>query len=74
MYHLTNIAYIVLLLSVPVLTFMIWTIIGRPRIAKPKQWTIHPDADKLLECEEIERKSPRGLQQDVAVINTVGRS
>lgn len=56
MYHLTNIAYIVLLLSVPVLTFMIWTIIGRPRIAKPKTWTIHPDADKLLELDEFESK------------------
>lgn len=56
MYHLEHIAYIVLLVLVPVASFMIWTIIGRPQIIKRKQWTIHPDADKLLEFDEHETK------------------
>lgn len=34
----------------------VWIIIGAPKITRPKQWTIHPDADKLLDLDEFEQK------------------
>lgn len=54
MYHLEHILYILAIALGP-LSVMIWVIVGAPKIAKPKTWTIHPDADKLLELDEHEQ-------------------
>lgn len=38
MHHFNHILYIVILIAAPFATFIIWSIVGRPRIVKAKQW------------------------------------
>lgn len=62
MYHFNHILYTTLLIAVPFMTFIIWSIVGRPRITKAKQWRqprafdTFAKADLTEYLDEIEKK------------------
>ena len=53
MYHLEHILYILAIFIGPA-AVMIWTIVGRPRIIKPKQWRTPPAVSAMLSADVAE--------------------